>query len=625
MNIEKNTQEAEYYFHQGTNFHSYDYLGASKTVEDKEYKYTFRVWAPNAYNVALVSDFSGWDTPIFMNKRKSGVWEVEYLSKEALEGNSYKFRIEGKNGIHYKGDPYARYSKGGADGASVIYESSYVHTDDLWQKNSKCRHSNERSYLSFPINIYELNLLSFLKTETDEYLSYRELAEILPFYLRYMGYTHVEFMPIMEYPYDGSWGYQVGAFFAPSSRLGTPDDFKFLIDSLHNAEIGVILDWVPAHFPKDEWGLFEFDGSLLYEYQGFDRCESLIWKTRFFDVGREEVQSFLISNALYLFREFHVDGLRVDAVAAMLYLDYDKPDGGWIKNTYGGKENLESIAFFKKLNTAIFSEFPNALMIAEESGDFGKITHPAHDGGLGFNLKWNMGWANDFFKYLSGDPIFRKYEHTALTFPIQYAYSENYVLPISHDEVVHGKKSLINKMFGSYEDKFKQTRLALMLMMTYPGKKLTFMGTEFGQFREWDYMHSLEWFMLDYEKHHDLREYVCALNRFYIKNEALWYYDFSHIGFEWLSVDENEKNSVCYKRHGKDTSLIILLNFSGSEQTITFEFDRNKSLFLKFSTDDSAENISYDKKYAEKYDISVKLSAFSGRIYEEKAMIIETV
>ena len=625
MNIEKNTQEAEYYFHQGTNFHSYDYLGASKTVEDKEYKYTFRVWAPNAYNVALVSDFSGWDTPIFMNKRKSGVWEVEYLSKEALEGNSYKFRIEGKNGIHYKGDPYARYSKGGADGASVIYESSYVHTDDLWQKNSKRRRSNERSYLSFPINIYELNLLSFLKTETDEYLSYRELAEILPFYLRYMGYTHVEFMPIMEYPYDGSWGYQVGAFFAPSSRLGTPDDFKFLIDSLHNAEIGVILDWVPAHFPKDEWGLFEFDGSLLYEYQGFDRCESLIWKTRFFDVGREEVQSFLISNALYLFREFHVDGLRVDAVAAMLYLDYDKPDGSWIKNTYGGKENLESIAFFKKLNTAIFSEFPNALMIAEESGDFGKITHPAHDGGLGFNLKWNMGWANDFFKYLSGDPIFRKYEHTALTFPIQYAYSENYVLPISHDEVVHGKKSLINKMFGSYEDKFKQTRLALMLMMTYPGKKLTFMGAEFGQFREWDYMHSLEWFMLDYEKHHDLREYVCALNRFYIKNEALWYYDFSHIGFEWLSVDENEKNSVCYKRHGKDTSLIILLNFSGSEQTITFEFDRNKSLFLKFSTDDSAENISYDKKYAEKYDISVKLSAFSGRIYEEKAMIIETV
>ena len=625
MNIEKNTQEAEYYFHQGTNFYSYDYLGASKTVVDKEYKYTFRVWAPNAYNVALVSDFSGWDTPIFMNKRKSGVWEVEYLSKEALEGNSYKFRIEGKNGIHYKGDPYARYSKGGADGASVIYESSYVHTDDLWQKNSKRRRSNERSYLSFPINIYELNLLSFLKTETDEYLSYRELAEILPFYLRYMGYTHVEFMPIMEYPYDGSWGYQVGAFFAPSSRLGTPDDFKFLIDSLHNAEIGVILDWVPAHFPKDEWGLFEFDGSLLYEYQGFDRCESLIWKTRFFDVGREEVQSFLISNALYLFREFHVDGLRVDAVAAMLYLDYDKPDGGWIKNTYGGKENLESIAFFKKLNTAIFSEFPNALMIAEESGDFGKITHPAHDGGLGFNLKWNMGWANDFFKYLSGDPIFRKYEHTALTFPIQYAYSENYVLPISHDEVVHGKKSLINKMFGSYEDKFKQTRLALMLMMTYPGKKLTFMGTEFGQFREWDYMHSLEWFMLDYEKHHDLREYVCALNRFYIKNEALWYYDFSHIGFEWLSVDENEKNSVCYKRHGKDTSLIILLNFSGSEQTITFEFDRNKSIFLKFSTDDLAENISYDKKYAEKYDISVKLSAFSGRIYEEKAMIIETV
>ena len=615
---------AAYLFHQGTNFYAYEYMGATVKKEANTYEYTFRTWAPNAYSVALVSDFSGWNTPLIMKKITKGIWETSYKSEKSLQGSSYKFKIEGKNGIHYKSDPYAKFSKGGADGASIIFESNYLWKDSGWEKSVKEKRNEQNgAFLPFPINIYEMHLASFLKAENGKYLTYRELGKILPTYLRYMGYTHVEFMPIMEFPYDASWGYQVGGFFAPSSRFGTPDDFKFLIDSLHCSNIGVIADWVPAHFPKDEWGLFEFDGSMLYEYQGDDRRESLSWGTRFFDVAREEVQSFLISNALYYFREFHIDGLRVDAVASMLYLDYDKADGTWIRNFEGGKENLESIAFFKKLNTAVFKEFPHALMIAEESGDFGKITRPAYEGGLGFNLKWNMGWANDFFQYLSSDPIFRRHNHKALTFPIHYAYSENYVLPISHDEVVHGKHAFIDKMHGSYEDKFKQTRLALLLMMTYPGKKLTFMGTEFGQFREWDYANSLEWFMLDYEKHHSLREYVAALNRFYILNDALWYYDFSQRGFEWISVDEAEKNAIAYKRNGKSSSLTILLNFSGSEQTLTIKNKNLKFFTLKFSTDESAEKLLRCEDESKSYDINVTLPAFSGRIYEEKSMMIE--
>ncbi len=619
MKNQKNCSDAEYLFHQGTNYYAYNYLGVTVEEKNKKYVYTFRTWAPNAYSVALVSDFFGWERPIEMKKISIGVWETVYTSETALTGALYKYKISGKNGVHLKGDPYANYSTGGADGASIIYHSDFTWSDREWIDRRKRQNKNNDAFLPIPINIYELHIGSFMRSNTEGYTSYRDLARILPSYIRYMGYTHVEFMPISEYPYDASWGYQVGAFYAPSSRFGTPDDFRYLIDTLHQFGIGVIIDWVPAHFPKDEWGLYEFDGGPLYEYQGLDRQESLTWGTRFFDVGREEVQSFLISNALYYFREFHIDGLRVDAVASMLYLDYDKPDGVWIKNENGGKENLEAIAFFKKLNERVFLEFPDALMIAEESGDFGKITHPTSVGGLGFNLKWNMGWANDFYDYLETDPIYRKHKHSALTFPIMYAYSENYVLPISHDEVVHGKKALIDKMFGSYEDKFKQIRTALLLTMTYPGKKLLFMGSEFGQFREWDYKSSVEWFMLDYKKHHALREYVAALNRFYLSQPALWEYDYKTEGFEWISVDENEKNLIVFKRNGIKNSLIIIINFSGTEQFIKFSTSCNCNLKCLFSTDDTfcGEDILILQKTEDTSYFDAKLPAFSGRIYAE--------
>lgn len=615
--------ESEYLFHQGTNFYAYDYMGVSVKVENEEYVYTFRTWAPNAYSVELVSDFSGWDTPLKMNKISSGIWETTYVSERSLCGAAYKFRIHGKNGVHLKGDPYARYSKGGADGASLIYESDFKWNDDLWIKDRVNKHSDTEPYLSRPINIYEMHLGSFIKKESGNYLSYRELSKVLPKYLRYMGYTHVEFLPIFEYPYDASWGYQVGAFYAPTARFGTPDDLRHLINTLHNEGIGIILDWVPAHFPKDEWGLYEYDGEPLYEYQGLDRQESYTWGTRFFDIGREEVQSFLVSNALYYLREFHIDGLRVDAVASMLYLDYDKPEGKWIKNSHGGRENLEAIAFFKKLNERIFYEFPDALMIAEESDDFGKITHPTSEGGLGFNLKWNMGWSNDLFKYLSTDPIFRKHNHSALTFPIMYAYTENYVLPVSHDEVVHGKLSLIDKMYGSYEDKFKQIRLMLLFMMTFPGKKLMFMGSEFGQFREWDYESSLEWFMLDYQTHHSLREYVASLNRFYLSEKPLWYCDFAEKGFEWLLANENEKNTIAYKRKSDRESLLVFLNFSGAEQTVKVNIENPVLYKTLFSTSDFEDACDYQpQKKTDGAYIEVKLEKFSGKILKENLINI---
>lgn len=619
-----NDNQAAYYFHQGTNFNAYEYLGCNLEINDGVYYYSFRTWAPHAERVELISDVYGWSSPYPLKRvTDMGVWECIIESRESLENLAYKFRITANGRTFDKGDPYARYSRGMADGASLIFTSrEFVWEDSAWLKSRKKSVSTKRgNYLSVPLNIYEVHLGSFMRHEEDNsYYSYREIADVLVPYLKFMGYTHVEFLPLAEFPYDGSWGYQVCGFYAPTSRYGSPDDFRYMINEFHKNGIGVIMDWVPAHFPKDAWGLYEFDGAPLYEYQGRDRQESRSWGTRFFDLGREEVQSFLISNAMYFFREFHIDGLRVDAVASMLYLDYDRDPGEWIPNAYGTNLNLEAEAFLRKLNLTVFSEIPDALMIAEESTSHGKITHPVFEGGIGFNLKWNMGWANDFYEYVATDPMFRKYKHTALNFPLMYAYTENYILPISHDEVVHGKLSFIDKMFGSLEDKFAQMRTSLLLMMTYPGKKMLFMGTEYGQFREWDYENSLEWFMLDYPKHRAIREYTAALNRFYLERSELWELDFSQYGFEWILADESDKNLVAFRRNNmKGESVIVVLSFSGAEQQITIPV-RYATLDKLFDSGSFAQTNSFVsvRKIGKQYFADIKIPRFAGVVLKEK-------
>ncbi len=591
-----NNQELEtqnYLFHQGTHYASYRYLGCHMEKKGKTYLYTFRVWAPNATLVYVVGDFLGWQTGEPMRRvSDGGVWELTYPSDVSLEGQPYKYRVCSSAGIHLKGDPYAFFSRGGADGASIIcHDTVFRWGDDAWLTHrSKTITARDGSYLATPLNIYEMHAGSFMQHEDGTPLSYRELADVLTPYVKSMGYTHVELMPITEYPYDRSWGYQVCGFFAPTSRYGSPDDFRYFVNHLHEAGIGVLLDWVPAHFPKDEWGLYEFDGGPLYEYQGKDRQESRSWGTRFFDVGRTEVQSFLISSAMYWLTEYHIDGLRVDAVSSMLYLDYDREPGEWFPNVYGDNKNLESIAFLRKMNAHIFGTYPDVLMIAEESTSYGGITRPAYENGMGFNLKWNMGWANDFYDYLAMDPVYRKYHHNALNFPLMYAYNENYIMPISHDEVVYGKKSLIDKPYGSYEDKFRQFKTAVMLQMTYPGKKMMFMGTEFGQFAEWDYAKSLEWFMLDYPAHAELRKYVAALNRFYLETPELWEMDFLPAGFEWIYADAADQNMVAFKRRALDGSeIIVMLSFSGGDTTVRIPATKGQVLETAFSTTGNGE------------------------------------
>lgn len=572
-----NNDVAAYYFHQGTNYYSYDYLGCHEEATVDGFEYIFRVWAPNADSVRLVSDFTSWDIGAEMSKiSDAGIWEIKHKSTISLIGKFYKYKIWNNGNCFYKADPFAFQSQTHLNTASIVTNiDGFNWTDNNWleyrksQMSKNSGTSGEKYYNSSPVNIYEIHLGSWMtkngesNTDGNHYLNYKEIADKLAPYVKKMGYTHVELMPIMEHPYDGSWGYQVCGYYAPTSRFGSPNDFMYFINKMHECGIGVILDWVPAHFPKDAHGLYEFDGQPLYEYQGNDRMEHKVWGTRFFDVGREEVQSFLISNALFWLRKYHADGLRIDAVASMLYLDYDKDPGQWIPNEDGDNKNKEAIAFFKKLNTAVFAEFWDVLMIAEESADWQMITKPIFLGGLGFNYKWNMGWANDIFDYIKTDPIFRKYKHDKLTFPLMYLFNENYINPISHDEVVHGKKSLIDKMYGSYDEKFSSMRAFMTYMMTMPGKKMTFMGTEFAQFREWDYENQLEWFMLDYPRHSEMQMFISELNSFYLENKELWEIDNSYDGYEWIEADQGDLNIIAYKRKAIDLSeLLVVINFS---------------------------------------------------------------
>ncbi len=579
---------ANYYFHQGNNFSAYTYLGVHKLGEG----YVFRTWAPRAHEIFVVGDFNAWEKALPMKKiTEMGIWEAFLPAKESLEGMKYKYLVISGSGEHYKADPYATYSETGLKTASIIHtESKFTWRDSSWFTHRA--KSVENGYWDVPMNIYEMHLASWKKKEPENeedegYYNYREIADMLVPYVKEMGYTHVELLPLTEFPYYASWGYQVTGYFAPTSRFGNPEDLKYFINKLHTNGIGVILDWVPAHFPKDEHGLRDFDGSPLYEYQGWDRMEHTEWGTRCFDVGRNEVQCFLISSALYWLREFHIDGLRVDAVASMLYLDYAREPGQWIPNVYGTNENLEAQAFFKKLNTTIFREFPDVLMIAEESTAYAKVTKPVHEGGLGFNFKWNMGWSNDMFDYIQCDPFFRKDCHDKLTFSLCYAFSENYILPVSHDEVVHGKKSLIDKMFGTYEQKFAGIRLFLAYQIAHPGKKLLFMGQEYGQFREWDFKTQLEWFMLDYPMHEALRKYTSKLNRFYLKTPQLWEIDFSWEGFDWIYPDMRDENLVAFRRFDKsDNELIAVMNFSAKESEEISIPAYSTSYRVAFSSDD---------------------------------------
>jgi len=547
-----------YLFHQGTNYRAYEFLGCHYSLKTEVA--IFRTWAPKAKAVQLVGDFNQWGEQEINMVRISdgGVWEAIVDGVEQYQ--RYKYAITcGRDRRVLKSDPYAFCSETDDKTASIVFDlNGYQWNDKEWRAKI-----NNRENLDFPMNIYEVHLGSWMRDTDGQAFSYTELADRLIPYVKEMNYTHIELMPVMEHPFGGSWGYQICGFYAPTTRYGNPHEFMKFIDLCHQAEIGVILDWVPSHFPKDEHGLIEFDGGPLYECHGDDRIENWEWGTRCFDYGRTEVQSFLVSNAMFWLDIYHADGLRVDAVSSMLYLDYGRKAGEWTPNTNGGNENLDAIAFIQKLNKAIFAELPHAMMIAEESTAWPLVTKPIHDGGLGFNFKWNMGWMNDMLEYVEVDPLYRKGIHNKITFSFFYAFSENFVLPLSHDEVVHGKKSLLNKMPGDYEMKFAGLRVFLGYMMTHPGKKLTFMGAEFGQFREWDTDTGLDWLLLEYPMHSNLKNYVKELGAFYLNTPELWEIDFSWDGFQWISDSDRDQNTIAFiRKNKKGENLISLINFA---------------------------------------------------------------
>ncbi|UNC92695.1 1,4-alpha-glucan branching protein GlgB [Candidatus Contubernalis alkaliaceticus] len=549
-----------YLFHEGNHFHIYRVLGAHPCQENGISGVRFSLWAPNAREVRLVGNFNNWQghSHSMSKTQDSGIWSI-FISGLG-EGSLYKYEIYACDGeVLLKSDPFAVYSEKRPETASIVYSlQGYEWQDQQWQ-NRKSEPIYDR-----PMSIFEVHLGSWKIKEDGDFYTYRELAQELVDYVADMGFTHVELMPLAEHPYDGSWGYQATGYYSVTSRYGTPHDFMYFVDCCHQKGIGVILDWVPGHFCRDAHGLRRFDGSALFEYQDFLKGENFQWGTMNFDLGRPEVQSFLISNAIFWMEIFHIDGLRVDAVASMLYLDHAKELDQWTANQYGGRENLEAISFLRKLNEAVFRYFPHALMMAEESSDWPLVSAPTYLGGLGFNFKWNMGWMNDTLKYMELDSMNRKWHHDLLTFSFWYAFSENFILPLSHDEVVHLKNSLLQKMPGDYWQKFANLRLLYGYMMAHPGKKLLFMGGDIGQFIEWRYGTGLDWNILAYDMHRNLNLFLKDLNWFYRRENTLWENDYNQEGFEWIDPHDYSQSIISFIRKGKNKRdfMVIICNLT---------------------------------------------------------------
>ena len=559
-NVSELSEEDIYLFHEGSNFRSYQLLGSHVVHESGCLGVRFTLWAPNAQSVRVVGDFNGWhgEGHVMQRVPHSGIWLL-FISA-LTPGAIYKYEILTTSGERLlKADPYAVYAQLRPDTASVVYElSGYQWQDAKWQQAKK-----QPAYQS-PVLIYEVHLGSWRRGANNELLTYRQLAELLPAYAVTMGYTHIEIMPVAEHPFDGSWGYQATGYYAVTSRYGTPEDFMYFVDKCHDLGIGIILDWVPGHFCKDDHGLRRFDGTPLYEYASFERGENTGWGTANFDLGRAEVLSFLISNALFWLEMYHVDGIRTDAVSNILYLNYGKEDSPFTPNKYGGNGNLEGAAFLRKLNEVVFHHHPQVLMMAEESTAWPMVSWPTDAGGLGFNFKWNLGWMNDMLRYMELESVNRKWQHNLLTFSFMYAFSENFILPLSHDEVVHGKKSLLNKMPGDYWQKFANLRAFYGYWMAHPGKKLLFMGGEFGQFIEWQEHESLDWHLLELDKHSKLQKYCSALNHFYQKEPALWQVDENWQGFEWIDCSDYAQSIICFIRKSTKAGemVIVVCNFT---------------------------------------------------------------
>ncbi len=550
-------------FKAGKHYRLYEKFGSHITTLNGVEGTYFAVWAPTASQVSVIGDFNHWkDGEHKLNVRwdSSGIWEG--FIPMAEKGMAYKYKIHSNNNgyVSEKADPYARRCEHPPKTASIVWEDNYQWKDKSWLKTRK-----EHNALDAPYSVYEVHLGSWKRHVTeDRFLSYFELAEDLVNYVKEMNFTHVEFMPIMEFPYDPSWGYQITGYFAPTSRFGYPDEFKYLVDKLHENGIGIILDWVPSHFPEDVHGLGYFDGSNLYEHPDKRKGYHQDWKSLIFNYERNEVRSFLISNAIFWLEQYHVDGLRVDAVASMLFLDYSREDGEWEPNIYGGNENLAVVSFLKELNEEVYKSFPDVQTIAEESTAFPKVSKPTSMGGLGFGMKWMMGWMHDTLEYFGKDPIYRKHHQNEITFSLAYAFTENFMLPLSHDEVVYGKKSILGRMPGDEWQRFANLRLMYGYMFTHPGTKLLFMGSEFGQQQEWNFQESLDWNLLEHKSHRDAQNYYKELNKFYRSSPALFEKGFSHDGFEWISLDDTENSVISYIRKGNKEAenLVVVCNFT---------------------------------------------------------------